>query len=91
MTQAVLDFPVITQVEDFIVKRLKAKGIFIYPVSDQFPIKERIRRAILDNKCDYVVVGRNATTKNCETFLQVFERLYGEPLSPSETKKRARA
>lgn len=82
MSQAVLDFPVITKAEDFIVKRLKAKGAFIYPVSPQFPMKERIRRAIIDGKFDYVVAGRDAATKKCETFMQVFERLYGEPLEP---------
>jgi hypothetical protein len=87
MTQAALDFTVVTLAEDFIVKQLRAKGVHIYPVSDQFPMKERIRRAILDSKCDYIIIGRNSATKNCETFLQVFERLYGEPLIPKPNKR----
>jgi hypothetical protein len=86
MNQVALDLAMITQVEDYIVKHLRAKGVFIYPVSDQFPIKERIRRAIIDGKCDYAILGRNATTKKCETFMECFERLYGEPLEPKQKR-----
>lgn len=81
MMQAALDFPVTTQAESYIVKRLRDHGAHIYPVSDAFPIKERIRRAILDCKLDGVIVGRNSATKKCETYRQLFERLYGEPLT----------
>ena len=86
MSQAALDFPVITQAEDFFVKQLRAKGAYIYPVSDAFPIKERIRRAILDNKLDYAIIGRNSATKKCETYAECFARLYGEPLEPKPNK-----
>jgi hypothetical protein len=92
MSQAVLDFPVTTQAESYIIKRLKDHGAFIYPVSDQFPLKERIRRAILDTKLDAIIVGRNATTKKCETYSEVFSRLYGEALEPTtKGKKRAQS
>jgi hypothetical protein len=40
--QQALDFPVTTQAESYIVKRLREHGAFIYPVSDAFPLKERI-------------------------------------------------
>lgn len=82
MSQAALDFPVTTQAEGYFVKRLKEHGAFIYPVSDQFPLKERIRRAIIDTNLDATIIGRNSATKKCETYLQLFERLYNEPLEP---------
>lgn len=90
MTQAALDFPVTTQAESYIVKRLREHGAFIYPVSDAFPLKERIRRAILDTKLDAIIVGRNSATKKCESYRECFERLYGEPLEPA-TKGKNRA
>jgi hypothetical protein len=90
MNQAALDLAVVTKAEEYFVTHLRAKGIFIYPVSDQFPLKERIRRAIIDGKVDYAIIGRNSATKKCETFLECFERLYGEPLEPT-TKGRKRA
>lgn len=90
MTQSALDFGVVTLGEDFMVKHLRAKGAFIYPVSDAFPLKERIRRAIVDGKFDYAIIGRNSATKKCETFAQCFERLYHESLEPTTAgKKRA--
>jgi hypothetical protein len=73
---------VITAGEAYIVKRLQAKGVHIYPVSDAFPMKERIRRAIIDSKCDHVILGTNPATRKVDTFLQAYERLYGEPLEP---------
>jgi len=88
MNQAALDFPVTTQAESYIVKRLRDHGAFIYPVSDAFPLKERIRRSILDSKLDCIVIGRNLGGK-VETYAQLFERLYGEPLEPTKGKKRA--
>ena len=87
MNQAALDFPVTTIAENYIVKRLKDHGAFIYPVSDQFPLKERIRRAILDTKLDAVIVGRNSATKKCETYEQLFQRTYSEPLTAKPTKR----
>jgi hypothetical protein len=82
MTQTALDFPVTTQAESYIVKRLREHGAFIYPVSDAFPLKERIRRAILDTKLDAIIIGRNSATKKCESYSECFERLYAEPLEP---------
>jgi hypothetical protein len=90
MTQATLDFPVTTQAESYIVKRLREHGAFIYPVSVYFPLKERIRRAILDTKLEGVIIGRNSATKKCESYSECFTRLYGEPLEPKSLKgKRA--
>jgi hypothetical protein len=86
MTQATLDFPVTTQAESYIVKRLREHGAFIYPVSDAFPLKERIRRAILDTKLEGVIIGRNSATKKCESYSECFERLYAEPLEPKSNK-----
>jgi hypothetical protein len=89
MIQPTLDLPVTTQAESYIVKRLRDHGAHIYAVSDQFPLKERIRRAILDSKLDCIVIGRNLAGK-VETYAQLFERLYGEPLEPNtKGKKRA--
>jgi hypothetical protein len=90
MTQATLDFPVTTQAESYIVKRLREHGAFIYPVSDAFPLKERIRRAILDTKLDAIIIGRNSATKKCENYAECFARLYGEALQPT-TKGKNRA
>lgn len=80
MMQPALDVSVITLGEAYIVKRLQAKGLHIYPVSDAFPMKERIRRAIIDSKSEYTILGTNPATRKVDTFLQAFERLYGEPL-----------
>jgi hypothetical protein len=88
MMQAALTFPVTTQAESYIVKRLKEHGAFIYPVSDSFPLKERIRRAIIDGKHDHTIIGRNSATKKCETYSECFERLYAEPLEPTKGKKK---
>jgi hypothetical protein len=82
MMQPALDITVITLAEDYFVKQLRAKGAYIYPVSDSFPIKERIRQATIDRKLEYTIIGRNSATKKCETFSQCFERVYGEPLEP---------
>ena len=86
MNHTVADIAVITVGEAYVVKRLRAKGIHIYPVSDAFPMKERIRRAIVDSKIEYAILGTNPATKKTDTFLQAFERLYGEPLEPKSRK-----
>lgn len=86
MNNQAVDVSVITLGEAYIVKRLQAKGVHIYPVSDAFPMKERIRRAIIDSKSDYAILGTNPATKKVDTFLQAFERLYAEPLEPKSHK-----
>lgn len=88
MMQPALDFPVTTQAESYIVKRLRELGAHIYPVSDAFPMKERIRRAILDGKHDCTIIGRNSATKKCETFAECFERLYDESLEPKRKREK---
>jgi DNA-binding PucR family transcriptional regulator len=77
--------------ESYIVQRLKDHGAFIYPVSDQFPLKERIRRAILDGKHDATIIGGNSATKKCETYAECFARLYNEPLEPKQPKGKKHA
>lgn len=86
MSQQCLDFPVVTLGEGYIVRRLREHGAHIYAVSDQFPLKERIRRAILDGKLELAIIGRNSATKKCETYAQCFERFYDEPLEPKSRK-----
>ncbi|HTA95175.1 MAG TPA: hypothetical protein VK769_03545, partial [Verrucomicrobiae bacterium] len=43
--------------------------------------KDRIRRAIIDHKREYTIIGQFAGSKKVETYKQLFERHYGEPLS----------
>lgn len=88
MNQAALDLPVTTLAENYIVKRLQEHGAFIYPVSDQFPLKERIRRAIIDTNLDATIIGRNSATKKCETYSECFERHYAEPLVAKPIKRK---
>lgn len=73
--------------EAFLCKRLHDHGAHMYPVSPQYPLKERIRRAILDARLECVTIGRNAATKKCETYAEAFERLYDEPLTPKRKGK----
>ena len=75
-----------TTAESYIVKRLHDHGAHIYPVSEAYPLKERIRRAILDRKLDATIIGRNSASQKSETYAQIFERLYGEPLEPKKPK-----
>lgn len=77
-----------TVAEGYLVRRLREHGAPIYPVSDQFPIKERIRRAIIDHFLEAAIVGRNSATKKCETYSQCFERFYGEPLFAKPDKRK---
>lgn len=85
--QHALDFPVATQAEIFVVKRLREHNAHIYAVSDQFPLKERIRAAIVDSRLDVVIIGRNATTKKAETYAECFQRIYDEPLVKPQSKR----
>lgn len=88
MSQPALDLSIITIAEEYILRRLREHGIFVYPTSAQFPTRERIRRAILDNGIDCIIIGRNSATKKTETYAQCFERLYGEPLEPKPKRTR---
>ena len=73
--------------EQYLLDVLRSRGAFIYPVSAQFPLKERIRRAIIDGKYDYAILGKNSATKKCETFMQCFERVFREPLTAQPNKR----
>lgn len=91
MTQAAMDFT-LSQDENFLAKCLQKKNIYVYPASEQFPLKERFRQAINDAKIDWGIISRNPITKKSETFGQLFERIYHEPLEPNtKGKKRAQS
>jgi len=48
-------------------------------VTDRETRKERIRDAIARAKLDVAIIGKNPSGKP-ETYAQIFERFYGEPL-----------
>jgi len=74
-------------VEAFFVARLAQHGtsITIGPTDPKIR-KERIRKAILDNKREFTIIGQFADSKKAETYQQLFERHYGEPLSLTAKK-----
>ena len=76
-------------VEAFFVTRLAQHGTSItIGRTDPQIRKERIRKAILDNKREFTIIGAFAGSKKAETYQQLFERHYGEPLfTDSETVK----
>ena len=86
MNQAALDLGTVAIAEQYLLSRLEKHRIFVYPPSEQFPAKERIRRAIIDNKCEYTIVGRNSANRKPETYMACFERAYGEPLEPKSKR-----
>lgn len=69
-------------VEAFFVTRLAQHGssITIGTTNPQIR-KDRIRRAIIDHKREFIIIGQFAGSKKAETYQQLFERHYGEPLS----------
>ena len=73
--------------EAFIVRRLADHGRQVFTgVTDPAIRRERIRQAILDGKLEAAIIGKNAAGK-AETYSQLFERLYGEPLTPKTRKE----
>jgi hypothetical protein len=87
MSQTAIDFSR-SDAENYFAKRLKDHGAYVYPASEQFPMVERIRRAILDAKLTSTIIGRNSATKKPETYAQCFERLYREPIEPKLKRTR---
>jgi hypothetical protein len=68
-------------VEAFFVTRLAQHGASITIGRTDTKIrKERIRKAILDNKREFTIIGQFAGSTKAETYKQLFERHYGEPL-----------
>ena len=75
-------------VDAFFVTRLAQHGTSItIGTTDPQIRKDRIRKAILDNKREYTIIGQFAGSKKAETYKQLFERHYGEPLSPTAKPK----
>lgn len=67
-----------TQVEAWIVQRLAAPLLFegVTTADDR---RERVRRVIHHRGLELAIAGRRDGGK-CETWQELFERIYGEPL-----------
>lgn len=66
--------------ETYITRRLGEHGTHVFTgFSSHDDRKLRIREAILAAGLEYVIIGRNGAGKP-ETYAQVFERHFGEPL-----------
>jgi hypothetical protein len=73
-------------VEAHFAKRLADHGKRVFEgATDPQLRKERIRQAIIESRMDCTVIGRNAAGKP-ETYAQLFERHFGEPLQPIKRK-----
>ena len=66
--------------ETWLAHRLGDFGHVFQGVTDSALRRQRIREAILEGGLDQVVCGKNPTGKT-ETFGQVYERLFGEPIT----------
>jgi tRNA U34 5-carboxymethylaminomethyl modifying GTPase MnmE/TrmE len=78
-TQAAFDFTHL-DAEAYLTRRLREHGHEIFTgMTDASTRQERFRAAILEAGLEFAIVGRNAAGKT-ETYTQVFERLYNEPL-----------
>jgi len=72
--------------ESYLARRLKEHGAPVFiGVTDTNIRKERLRKAIIDGKHDCTIVGRNLAGK-AETYAQLFERIFNEPLEPKSRK-----
>ena len=69
-------------VESWIARRLRRADLFA-GVTTPDERRERVRRAILDGRLEMAVAGKRAG-QACETWREVFERVYGEPLGRRE-------
>lgn len=67
------------EAEMWLTHRLGNFGHVFEGVTDRELRKMRIREAILEGNLDVAIAGKGANGK-AETFAQVFERLYHEPL-----------
>jgi hypothetical protein len=66
--------------EHYIVRRLHEHGADIYSgVTDPEIRKARIRAAIVNNRLEYAVVGKNLAGKT-ETWADLFKRVFNEQL-----------
>jgi hypothetical protein len=64
--------------EDWLLERLKQHGIDVY-VDGEFPtLAARLGHVIVTNRYGPVVAGRH--NGKPETYAQLYERIYGEPL-----------
>lgn len=86
MQQASIDLDAF-DAENAFLKRLKDHRAHVYPICEAYPAQERIRRAILDSKLDWVSFGKNPEGKP-ETYAQAFERMFCVPLDPTSATNR---
>lgn len=74
--------------ELYLAKRLGDHGAGVFTgLTDPAIRRERIRAAILEHGLELVILGRGKDKKP-ESYAQVFERLYGEPLNGSKRQPR---
>jgi hypothetical protein len=64
--------------EVWISRRLRRPDLFA-GVTDPDARRERVRRVILDGEMAEAVAGKRKDAA-CETWAELFERVYGEPL-----------
>lgn len=75
--------------ETFMVKRLGQHGVRVFDgVTDTASRMALVRAAIIGGAKDCAIVGRNPATHKPETYAQLFERVYGEPLYPQAPKRK---
>jgi hypothetical protein len=73
------------EAEDWLAERIKQHGCDLY-LNGEFPtMRDRIRAAILANGIQVVITGRHDGKP--ENYAQTFERLYGEPLEATKSKR----
>lgn len=67
--------------EAWIVKRLGEHGVQVFGGTTTREMRaQRIRNAILDSGLDCTLIGRRGESVKAETYAQIFERHFGEPL-----------
>lgn len=57
---------------------LLARRVYVYPATETYPLRERLRRALLDNHLETARFTRE------ETFEAAYQRIYGESLTTTK-------
>lgn len=74
--------------EFWLAGRLVQHGVKVFEgVTDRALRKERIRAGILEQGLAQVICGRSRNDRKPFTYSEAFERLYGEPLQPTQSKQ----
>lgn len=72
--------------EAWLIKRLGEHGARVDEgVTGWDTRRERIREVILRESLSEVIIGKSAITGKTETYRQIFERFYEQPLEAKET------